>query len=115
MHMEQSQVAGFGKLVFSSKGGLRTGRFFSGYACSYPLAKIDIFENGIILTYPSESVNIYWKDLNSIVWKKFFFWGGIIISYKKNGEDKKIVFTSFNQSNIINIINKIYKGISVAK
>jgi len=113
--MEQSQVAGLGKLVFSSKGGLRTGGFFSGYACSYPLAKIDIFENGLILKNPSESIDIYWKDLHSIVWKKFFWWGGIFISYRKNSEDKELVFTSFNQRRIIDKISEIYKGISSTK
>ena len=99
------------KPIYQERGGLRKGKSFClALNITWPLVKIEVFNEKIIIKYPFQSkIKISKKEIKSI--KKFQgilgpFGKGIRILHYKNSLDPFLVFWSFSRNKLLNKLEK---------
>jgi hypothetical protein len=91
------------ELLYEEKGGLKKGKsFMIAMNFSWPLAKIQIYREKIILKYLFFKMEFFKPEIEKIEKTKVFrkLGEGVRFHHKKN-YSKYIVFWSFNTNNLI--------------
>ena len=95
------------KIIFKATGGMNVGKnYFLAVSLSWPLVKLEIFKDKIVLKYPFNKIEFKKKEINFLQEYRGFFSKGVQIHHRKLEVNKFIVFWSSKPEKILQISKK---------